>query len=72
MSGISENWLCPVNSCVCYARQINEIYQVLPYSVDFKGPGELWNTLSKAVLSKCSCVWNKGPANIYNDRKAQK
>ena len=29
------------------------IYQVLPYSVDFKAPPELWNQLSKRVLDKC-------------------
>ena len=33
-----ENWLDPVNSWVCYARKTREIYQVLPYSEDFKAP----------------------------------
>ena len=33
-----ENWLGLVNSCVYYTHQICEIYQVLPYSVDFKAP----------------------------------
>ena len=32
------NWLDLVNSCVCFAHQIREIYQVLSYSVDFKAP----------------------------------
>ena len=34
-----ENWLSLVNSCIYYAYQACEIYQVLPYySVDFKAP----------------------------------
>ena len=36
-----ENWLGLVNSCIYYICQICEIYQVLPYSVDFKAPEEL-------------------------------
>ena len=28
--GISENWLVLVNSCIYYAHQTHEIYQVLP------------------------------------------
>ena len=68
-----KNGFGPINSCVYYARQTREInYQVLPYSVDFKAPEELWNPLSKPVLSICSFVWNKGLVNIWNDRKAQK
>ena len=35
-----ENWLCPVNGCIYYAHQTCEIYQVLPYLMDFKAPGE--------------------------------
>ena len=65
-----ENWLGFVNSCIYYARQTHKIYHVLPYSVDFKAPGELWNPLSKAVLSRCNFIWSKGPVNIWNDRKA--
>ena len=56
-----KNWLGLVNSCVYYARQIREIYQVLSYSVDPKAPRELWSPLSKAVLCKYSFVSNKGP-----------
>ena len=67
-----ENWLGFVNSYIYHARQTHEVYQVLPYAVDFKAPGELWNLLSKTVLSKCSFIWNKGPVNIWDDRKAQK
>ena len=33
-----ENWLGLVNICIYYACQTHEIYQVLPYSVDFKAP----------------------------------
>ena len=56
-----ENWLGLVTSCVYYARQTREIFQALPYSVDFKAPKELWNQLSETVLSKCSFIWSKGP-----------
>ena len=47
---LDKKWLGLVNSCACYARQTSEIYLVLPYSVDFKAPGELWNPLSKTTL----------------------
>ena len=60
-----------VNSCVYYARQTCEIYQILPYSVDFKAPAELWNLLSKIVLSKCSFTWNKGSVSIWKDPKTK-
>ena len=46
------NWLDLVNCCIYYTRQTCEIYQVMPYSVDFKAPGELWNPLSNAAHSK--------------------
>ena len=46
-----ENWLSLLNSCIYYAHQTHEIYQVLPYFMDFKAPWELWNPLSKTVLS---------------------
>ena len=42
-----ENWLCLVNSCVYYAHQAYEIYEVL----HDKFPRELWNPLGKAVLT---------------------
>ena len=67
-----ENWPSVINSSVYYAHQTHESYQVLPYSVDFKAPGELWNPLSKTVFSKCSFIWNKGPVKIWNDHEAQK
>ena len=35
-----ETWLSIVNSYIYYAHQSHEIYQVLPYSVDFKAPKE--------------------------------
>ena len=65
-----DSMLGLVNSCVYYAIQTLEIYQVLPCSVDFKAPGELWNLLSVIVLSKCSFIWNRNFINIWNDRKA--
>ena len=64
-----ENWLGLVNSCVYHACQTHEIYEILPYWVDFKAPAELWNPLNKAALSKCI---NKWPLNIWNDGNAQK
>ena len=67
-----EKWLGLVNSCIYYPHKSCEIYQVLPYSVDFKAPRELWNSLSKVVRSKCNFIWDKGPANIWNDYKDQK
>ena len=39
-----ENWLGLSNSCVDYTRQTRKICQVLPCSVDFKAPGELWKS----------------------------
>ena len=47
-----ENWLGLVNSYIYYAHQTHEINQVLPYSVDFKAPVELWDPLSKTVSSR--------------------
>ena len=49
MPETGENWLGLVNSCVYFSR---EIYKVLPYSIDFKAPVELWNPLGKTVLNK--------------------
>ena len=60
-----------VNHCSYYTHQTREIYQRLPYSVDFTEGGGLWNPLSKKLLSKCSFNWNKEPVNILNDRKDQ-
>ena len=56
-----DNWLGLVQSCVYYAHQTREIYQVLSYSVDF------WNILSEIMLRKCSFILNKGLVNIWND-----
>ena len=67
-----KSYLSLVNSCIDCAYQTYEIYQVLPYSVDFKAPVELWNPLSKTVHSWYSFIWNKGLVNIWNDCKAQK
>ena len=66
-----QNWLGIVNSCVYCAHHTREIYQVLPYSVDFKAPEDLWIQLSKTVLSKCSYTSNKGLVNIWIDRGAR-
>ena len=41
-----------LNNCIYHAHQTRAIYQVLPYSVNFKPSVELWNPLSKAVLSE--------------------
>ena len=45
-----ENWLGLVNSCVYYACQTCEIYHVLPYSVDFKAPGDTYFTILMAFM----------------------
>ena len=42
-----ENW--PGILISYYAGQTRKIYQVMPNSVDFKAPGELWNPLNKIV-----------------------
>ena len=34
-----KNWLSPVYSCTYCVRQTCDIYEVRPYSVDFKAPG---------------------------------
>ena len=62
-----ECWLRLVHSCVYCARQTCKIYYVLPYSVDFNAPGELWNQLSKTV--KLSFVWSEGPVNTRKTTK---
>ena len=36
-----ENWLGLVNICIHYAYQTHDIYQVQPYSVEFKSLREL-------------------------------
>ena len=66
-----ENWLDLVNSCAHHARQTHGIFQVLPYLMDFKVLGELWNPLSRTVLSKRSFIWNKRPVKICNGSKTQ-
>ena len=33
-----ENWFSCMNSCVYYTCQTSEIYQELPYSVNFEAP----------------------------------
>ena len=38
MPEAGENWLSLVNSCVYFAHQARENYQVLSYLVDFKAP----------------------------------
>ena len=67
-SHIRHNWFRLVNSCIYYACQTNEVYQVLPYSVDFKALRELWNPLSKTVLSEMTVKFKSnlyvGPTNI--------
>ena len=55
-----------------YAHQTHEIYQVLPYLVGFKAPGEFLNLLNKTVFCKFDFIWNKGPVYTSNDHKAQK
>ena len=51
-----ENWLGFLNCCVYYARKTREINKILIYSVDSKAPAELWNPMSKTILSKCSLI----------------
>ena len=63
----STKWLGPGNSCVYYACQTLEIYQILPYSVDFKASGKPWNWLRLYLVNVVYWIW------IWkNDRKAVK
>ena len=64
--------VCLLNIRVHYARQTRDIYQVLPYSIDFKASQELYCRLRKTVLSKCSFISTEGPVSILNYRKALK
>ena len=43
MPDTSENFLGLVSSCFYYAHKTRDIYQILPYSVDFKAPRKVWN-----------------------------
>ena len=68
-----ENWLGFVNGCDYAARQTRGIYQVQPYSVDFKLPGALKFIVYKTVLSKSKVnAVLQGPENIWIDRKTQR
>ena len=51
MPQTSENWTGLVKDCVFYARQTHDIYQVLPYSVDFRAPGSLEIHLVRKYLA---------------------
>ena len=66
-----ENLLGLINSCVYHAHQTREICKVLPYLMDLKAPGDLWNPPSKQYLINVGDFLNKGPANISNYCKAQ-
>ena len=49
MHETNESQLGLVNIFIKFTRQTKEIYWVLPYLVDLKAPGEVWNPLSKTV-----------------------
>ena len=38
MPEVCQNWVCHVYSHIYYACETREIYQILPYLVDFKAP----------------------------------
>ena len=64
MPETGENWFGLINSCIYYAHQTREIYQALPYSSDFKA--------HRKYLVNLVLFWNKhdkGPVNIWNNRK---
>ena len=61
-----ENWLCLGNSCIYYACHTRDIYQVLPYSVDYKARQYLVNVPVISFGIKDLSV------NIWNARKAEK
>ena len=76
MPEICENWLGLVKSCIYYACQTCEIYQVLSYSVDFKAPGELGSFKIHWVKQyhvNTVLFGIKGlPVKIWNDSKAHR
>ena len=43
VNALPELKIRTICSCINYARQTREIYQVLPYSVNIQSPGELYN-----------------------------
>ena len=47
-----EHYLDFVNTYVYYAWRTRQIYQVLPYSVDFKAPEGALKSTEQAILSK--------------------
>ena len=65
-------WFGLINSNIYFARHMRDIYQELPYSVDYKASMELWDPLSETVLSKCGFICNKWSAKIWNNCKAQR
>ena len=71
MADICENWFSLVNSCIYHACNTDAIYLVLPYSMDFKAPRELWNPL-RHYQGDVIFILSKGPVNLWHDRKAQK
>ena len=61
-----ENRLGLVNSCVYYATRPMKFTKYCLTQWISKLPG------SKTVLRECSYISNKGPVNIWNDRRACK
>ena len=61
-------WLGLVDSCIYYAHQTHEIYQVLPCKVDFKAPSKLWNPLTKEVTGKFHGSGGHSKYNRLQDR----
>ena len=62
MSKACENWFLLVNCCVYHVRQTCEIDQILPYSVNFKAPGNFEIRWVRQYLIN-DFIWNKGPVN---------
>ena len=58
----------PVLQTVVFTMPIRPMifYQVLPFSMDFEAPGELWNLLIKTVINKCKFISNKVPGPRLN------
>ena len=66
-----ENWLGLVKSCVYYAHQTRGIYQLLSYSVDFKGSFQMqW--IRQNLINEGFFFLINEPVNIWNNSKAQK
>ena len=68
MPGTCENRLGLLNSYVCYACQTTVIYQVLPYSVDFKVQSSN-NTIASVPMTPL-CNYSNPPKTVSSQQNS--